>query len=249
MSNNILADDILNIHSVQSFATLEGEGIRFAVFLQGCPYRCVYCHNPDTWYGEGQGTNLSIDDIVTKMSHYKGFYKNGGGLTVTGGEPLLQASKIIELFRRVREDLGLTNTIDTSCAVMPDCIEDLLALTDLVIIDLKFHNNADYKMYAKGTLDKTIAMLDVTLKMGVNVWIRTVVVPDINDTNADMDKYVEIVNRYPHISKYELLAYHTMGEFKYAELNIKYPLAGVEQLSLSKLKSLQKYVDERINLK
>ena len=240
MSNNNL-----NVHSIESFATLEGVGIRFALFLQGCPYRCVYCHNPDTWYGGGRGSIVTIDEVFTKMSHYKGFYKNGGGLTVTGGEPLLHASKIIELFRRVREELGLTNTIDTSCAVMPDCIDELLAYTDLVIIDLKFHNNADYDKYAKGSLDNTIAMLDKTLEKGVNVWVRTVVVPDINDTTDDMDKYINIINKYPHISKYELLGYHSMGEFKYAELGIKYALEGVEQLQPSKLKALQQYVNER----
>ena len=235
----------LDVHSIQSFATLEGVGIRYAIFLNGCPYRCVYCHNPDTWHDGGRGSIMTTDSIIAKMSRFKTYYKNGGGLTVTGGEPLAQASKLVELFRRVKEELGLTNTIDTSCAVMPTCIDQLLDLTDLVIIDLKFHNNADYDKYAKGNLDNTLAMLDKTLEKGVKVWVRTVVVPDINDTTDDMDRYMDIVCRYPNVEKYKLLGYHTLGEYKYAELGIKYPLEGVQQLSSVKLNELQNYVDNR----
>lgn len=241
MSNNTF-----NVHSIESFATLEGEGIRFALFLLGCPYRCIYCHNPDTWYGGGRGSLMTEDAIVTQMARYKGFYSNGGGLTATGGEPLLHADKLISLFKRVHKELGLTNTIDTSCAVMPKCIDELLDYTDLVIIDLKFHNNADYDKYAKGSLDNTLRMLDKTQEKGVKVWVRTVVVPNINDTEADMDKYVEIVSRYPHIAKYELLAYHTMGVYKYEELGLKYPLEGVEAMPSDKFKTLQAYVKEKL---
>lgn len=240
-------EQMLNIHSVESFATLEGEGIRYAVFLQGCPYRCVYCHNPDTWYGGGRGKEMRIDSIIEQMKQYHSFYKNGGGLTVTGGEPLLQADGVLELFKKVHE-LGLTNTIDTSCAVIPKNITELLKYTDLVIVDLKFHNNADYDKYAKGKLDNTIKMLDETLKCGTKVWIRTVVVPGINDTEQDIDEYVEIVNKYPNVAKYELLGYHTMGVYKYKELGIHYALDGVEALPATRLKELQKYANSKLKI-
>ena len=237
----------LNVHSIESFATLEGAGIRYALFLQGCPYRCVYCHNPDTWKC-GIGKPKTVDSIIEQMQHYKSFYKNGGGLTVTGGEPLMQSEGVLEFFKRVHSELGLTNTIDTSCAVMPDNINEILHYTDLVIVDLKFHNNQDYKHYADGSLDNTIAMLDKTLQSGVKVLVRTVVVPDINDTFEDIDKYVEIVNKYPNVIKYELLGYHTMGVFKYNELGIKYRLDGVEPLSVTKLKELQNYANSKLKI-
>lgn len=237
----------LNVHSIESFATLEGAGIRYALFLQGCPYRCAYCHNPDTWK-VGDGKPKSVDSVIEQMQHYKSFYKNGGGLTVTGGEPLMQADGVLELFKRVHSELGLTNTIDTSCAVIPDNIEEILKHTDLVIVDLKFHNNNDYKVYANGSLDNTIVMLKKTLQAGVKVLVRTVVVPGINDTFEDIDKYVEIVNQYPNVVKYELLGYHTMGVFKYKELGIKYRLDGVEPLSASKLKDLQTYANSKLKI-
>lgn len=237
----------LNVHSIESFATLEGAGIRYALFLQGCPYRCVYCHNPDTWkYGIGKPK--TVDSIIEQMQHYKSFYKNGGGLTVTGGEPLMQSEGVLELFKRVHSELGLTNTIDTSCAVIPDNINEILHYTDLVIVDLKFHNNEDYKKYANGSLDNTVSMLGKTLRAGVKVLVRTVVVPGINDTIEDMDKYVEIVNNYPNVYKYELLGYHTMGVFKYQELGMPYRLDGVEPLSESKLKELQTYANSMLRI-
>lgn len=238
---------ILNVHSIESFATLEGAGIRYALFLQGCPYRCVYCHNPDTWK-VGIGKPKSVDSIIEQMQHYKSFYKNGGGLTVTGGEPLMQSDGVLELFKRVHSDLGLTNTIDTSCAVIPNNIDEILEYTDLVIVDLKFHNNEDYKTYANGTLDNTITMLDKTLQKGVKVLVRTVVVPNLNDKEEDIQKYVDIVNRYPNVIKYELLGYHTMGVFKYNELGIKYRLEGVEPLSVTRLKQLQNFANSKLKI-
>lgn len=241
-------EQMLKVHSVESFATLEGVGIRYALFLKGCPYRCVYCHNPDTWFEGGAGHEKSVDSIIEQIKHYSAFYKNGGGLTVTGGEPLLQSEGVLELFKRVHSELGLTNTIDTSCAVMPKNINDLLHYTDLVIVDLKFHNNEDYKKYANGTLDNTIAMLDKTKQLGVKVWIRTVVVPGINDTKEYIDKYVEIVNNYPNVTKYELLGYHTMGVFKYEQLNMDYPLKGVQPMDAGKLKELQAYANSKIKI-
>ena len=240
-------ETILNVHSIESFATLEGAGIRYALFLQGCPYRCVYCHNPDTWKC-GIGKSKTVDSVIEQMQHYKSFYKNGGGLTVTGGEPLMQADGVLELFKRVHSELGLTNTIDTSCAVIPENINEILHYTDLVIVDLKFHNNKDYKEYANGSLDNTITMLTKTLRMGVKVLVRTVVVPGINDKEEDIDKYVEIVNKFPNVIKYELLGYHTMGVFKYNELGIKYRLDGVEPLSVTRLKELQNYANSKLTI-
>ncbi len=171
-----------------------------------------------------------------------------GGLTVTGGEPLMQADGVLELFKRVHSELGLTNTIDTSCAVIPENINEILHYTDLVIVDLKFHNNKDYKEYANGSLDNTITMLTKTLRIGVKVLVRTVVVPGINDKEEDIDKYVEIVNKFPNVIKYELLGYHTMGVFKYNELGIKYRLDGVEPLSVTRLKELQNYANSKLTI-
>lgn len=241
-----MPNSLLNVHSIESFATFEGERIRYALFLIGCPYRCVYCHNPDTWYAGGNGNHMSVDEVITQIDHYKAFYKNGGGLTVTGGEPLLQSEAVEELFKRVKM-LGLTNTIDTSCAVIPKNIDTLLNYTDLVIVDLKFYNNDDYHKYAKGSLDNTLKMLDILKQRKIKIWIRTVIVPNINDTKGDIDNYVEIVKNYKDIlGKYQLLGYHTMGNFKYEELGIKYALDGVKDLNDDLLLELQNYANEKL---
>lgn len=233
------------VHSIESFATFEGRGIRYAIFLQGCPYRCVYCHNPDSWSISG-GTIMDLEPILKQIYRFRNFYNNGGGVTVTGGEPLLQGEFIEALFRYVKE-IGLTTTIDTSGAVIPRNIDKILENTDLAIVDLKFTSNEDYKKYANGNLDNTLELLNILNRHKVEVWLRTVIIPDINDNVESLDKYLEIARKYECISEYQLLGYHTMGVYKYEQSGIPYLLKNTEAMSADKLLKLQKYVNKKFN--
>ncbi len=232
------------IHSFESFATLDGVGIRYAIFFQGCPLRCKVCHNPDTWNFEG-GSTYTAREIFDKVARYKPYFKKGGGITASGGEPLLQAKFLIELFTLFK-NAGINIAIDTSGAYMNDDVKEAVKLSDMVILDLKFPSEEEYREYAKGSLERTLEFLDYALALKKEVWIRTVIIPGVNDTFEAIDRYVEVV-KDRDISKYELLGFHTMGFYKYRELGIDNPLENTSSLDENKLKILEKYLLDRLN--
>ena len=226
-------DVVARVHSLESFATLDGIGIRFDVFLQGCPLRCAVCHNPDTWQF-GIGTEYTAGQLVDKIKRYKPYFKRGGGVTVSGGEPLAQARFLISFFRLLKEE-NINIAIDTSGAAWNFDAKEAMSMADMVILDLKFPTEELYQKYAKGSLKRTLEVLDFALNMGKEVWVRTVVIPGINDNKEMLDKYVALLKGKP-IEKYELLAFHTMGFFKYEELGIEYPLKDTPPLKEDRLK-------------
>lgn len=231
------------IHSFESFATLDGVGIRYAIFFQGCPLRCKVCHNPDTWNFAG-GDIYSAREIFEKVVRYKPYFKKGGGITVSGGEPLLQAKFLVELFTLFRRE-GINIAIDTSGAYMNDDVKEAVKLADMIILDLKFPSEEEYREHVKGSLKHTLDFLDYALSLKKEVWIRTVIIPNINDTFDAIDKYVELV-KGRDIAKYELLGFHTMGFYKYKELGIENPLEGTSSLDENKLRILEKYLLDRL---
>lgn len=231
------------VHSYETFATLDGGGIRGMVFLSGCKYRCAYCHNPDTW--QTQGTKTTSDEVVKKLSSYKNYYKNGG-ITISGGEPLLQSEFTLELVKGFRQN-GLHVAIDTSACVIPSNVKEILSQVNLVILDLKFYDEKGYNEYCKGSIQTVTDMIDLVNEMGVEVLLRTVVVPTINDKKSDMDRYVEIAKTVKNLKKYELLGYHTLGVDKYAKLGLSYSLDKVPSMDKDLLSDLQKYVDGKLN--
>ena len=179
-----------NIHSFESLAAVDGEGIRFDVFFSGCPLRCAYCHNPDTWHHKGE-IEMSAQELFNKVKRYKPYFKNGGGVTFSGGEPLLNAKFINEIAPMLKsENIGYC--LDTSGSVeLTDEVKTSIDNADMVILDVKFYNAEDYKKYTGGEFERFIKIGEYASEKNIRLWLRTVVVPDINDTEADMDKYAE----------------------------------------------------------
>lgn len=233
------------VHSFESLAALDGEGVRYGVFLKGCPLRCVYCHNPDTWHGEGVETDA--EELVRKVSRYKPYFGEKGGVTFSGGEPLLQADFLCECVPTLEKE-GISYVVDTSGAVeLSHKVKLVLDKAQLVILDLKFSDNDSYLRYTGQSMGRVLETLEYLEKRQKRTWIRTVVVPKMNDTEADIEKYVELIKNLKCVEKYELLGFHSMGFSKYETLNIKNPLEGTLDLEKSVLERLQRFADEKMN--
>jgi len=229
-----------DIHSFESLAALDGEGLRYAVFFTGCPLRCAYCHNPDTW--QKSGNSYSAKELFDKIKRYKPYFKNGGGVTFSGGEPLLNADFINELHPLLKSE-GISYCLDTSGAVeLTESVKTALDNADMVILDLKFYNAKSYKKYTGGNFDLFVKIGDYCTEKGKRLWLRTVIVPGINDARSDIEKYAEFAKRF-NFEKYELLAFHDMGFFKYENLGIKNPLEKTTPLSKERLTEFQEYLD------
>ena len=234
----------MRIHSFESLATLDGDGVRYAIYLNGCPLRCVYCHNPDTWGVSGE--DYSAEDLFNKIKRYKPYFGQNGGVTFSGGEPLLSAHFINEVAPLLKE-ANINYALDTSGQVdMNDETKKAIMNSELVILDLKFWDNDSYFKYTGKTMAKTLTTLYFLNAIQKRTWIRTVIVPGINDSKEVLDKYIEILKLYPFIEKYELLGFHTMGFFKYENLGIDNPLKDVPPMDQDILKDLQNYVDSKL---
>lgn len=230
-----------DIHSFESMAALDGDGIRYAVFFTGCPLRCAYCHNPDTWYPSGNEWDSA--DLVKKIKRYKPYFKNGGGVTFSGGEPLLNAAFIVEAGELLKAD-GISYAIDTSGSVpLDDDVKKALDGADLVILDVKFYNEADYKQYTNGRLENFVNIGRYCSDNGIRLWLRTVVVPGINDNDESIRAYADFARQF-RFEKYELLPFHTMGFFKYERLGAENPLKDTPALDKDKLGKLQLKLNE-----
>lgn len=231
------------IHSFESLAALDGAGIRFAVFMAGCPLRCAYCHNPDTWDMSKAPIQMTPQDLVKKVSRYKPYYKKDGGVTFSGGEPLLQAEFIKETVPLLKEAC-IGYVIDTSgYTALDDTVKYVLNNADTVLLDLKFWDNESYLKYTGKSMENTLKTLDFLESVNKTTIIRTVVIPEINDTREKLEKYLTHIKGKKCIKKYELLAFHTMGFFKYRELGIENKFADKDALDKAKKEELQSFVD------
>jgi len=221
-----------HVHSIFAGGTVDGPGIRFVIFLKGCPLRCQYCHNPDTWTKEG-AKDYTVDEIVNQALRYKGYFENGGGVTVTGGEPLMQIDFVIELFTELKKR-NIHTAIDTSGIIynkdnsnIISKLEKLLSVTDLVLLDIKHINNDEHiKLTGKpnsNILEFAKYLSDNNHKM----WIRHVLVPGITLNDEYLTQTREFIESLNNVEKIEVLPYHTMGTVKYEQLGMKYPLEGV----------------------
>ncbi len=209
------------IHSLQSLGTVDGPGIRAVVFASGCPLRCIYCHNPDTW-NMTEGTLTDANEIAEKIIKLKPFLKNGG-VTFSGGEPLMQAEFFAELAGLLKKD-GLHIALDTSGCIDNPSVDKLLEVTDLVLLDIKMTSDEDYQKYIGTDLNRVMAFLAKVQKLGKEVWVRHVVVPGINDTPEDILKLKEMLKGYTCISKTELLPFKNLCLEKYENMGIEFPL-------------------------
>ena len=220
------------IHSFESFGTVDGPGIRFVTFMQGCPLRCQYCHNPDTWEING-GTAVHPEEIIEEYWNNRQFYADGG-ITVTGGEPLLQIDFLLELFTLAKKR-GIHTCIDTSGITYTEKdtdyrkkLDELMDLCDLVMLDIK-HIDADaHKKLTGHSNERILAFAKYLDEKNVPIWIRHVVVSGYTDDKKHLFALGQFIGGLKHLKARDVLPYHTMGESKYEQMGIKYPLAGVE---------------------
>lgn len=220
------------IHSFESFGTVDGPGIRFVVFMQGCPLRCKYCHNPDTW--KGGGTEFSAEQVCDQALKYKSYFADNGGVTVSGGEPLLQIDFVTELFALLKKR-GVHTAVDTSGYTFdpesPECVERhkrLIALTDLVLLDIKHIDGKAHEELTGKSNSRTLAFAEFLSDNGVPMWIRHVLVPGITDDDGALKRLKAFIDTLKTAERVEVLPYHTMGAVKYEKLGYDYPLKGVE---------------------
>ena len=233
------------VHSLQSLGTVDGPGVRSVVFLSGCPLRCIYCHNPDTW--ERQEKQLTdAGELAGRLLSFYSFIKNGG-VTFSGGEPLLQAEFVTEVASILKKE-GLHVAIDTCGAPITPATEGLLEVADLFLLDIKMTTEEDYKRHTGGSLTATMAFLDRLEKMGKDVWIRHVVVPNLNDTKEDILRLAELIKGYTCIKKVELLPFKNLCLEKYHTLNIPFPLEGTPPMRAQDLEPLEGILAETLNL-
>lgn len=216
------------VHSIESFSTVDGPGIRFVLFLQGCHLQCKYCHNRDTWDVNG-GEFKSLDDIFDKIMRYKNYIYPNGGVTMTGGEPLLQSKFIFELFKKLKKE-GIHTCIDTSGSLpLTDNIKNVLSVTDLVLLDIKHIDDAKCKELVGVSNKLELNFAKYLSDNNIPIWIRQVLVPGYTDDENDLLKLRDFLNTLKTVEKVEILPYHNMGEFKWKKLGSSYPLEGVRQ--------------------
>ena len=214
------------VHSVESFGTVDGPGIRFVLFLQGCHLQCKYCHNRDTWDMKG-GSYKSLDDIFNKIMNYKNYIFPNGGVTITGGEPLLQAKFIFELFSKLKEQ-HIHTCIDTSGMVaLTEDIKKVLSVTDLVLLDIKHIDDEKCKNLVGKSNKLELEFAKYLSDNNIKMWIRQVLVPGYTDKEEDLIKLKEFLATLKTVDKVEILPYHDMGRFKWEQLGLEYPLDGV----------------------
>ena len=228
------------INSIQTLGTLDGPGVRFVLFMQGCPLRCAYCHNPDTW-DFIQGMEYSAEDIFQKVLRYKAYFGDTGGITVSGGEPLIQAEFVTELFTLCKEN-GIHTCLDTSGGMWSPKIKKLLEVTDLCLLDVKMTNAAYYEKYIGWKMEPVMTFLDKLKQMNVATWVRQVIVPDINDNYENIRKLKIIKTNNPNITKIELLPFRKLCVVKYENLGIKFPLTEYSETSKEEIDRLQAYL-------
>ncbi len=213
-----------SVHSIETCGTVDGPGIRFVAFFQGCPLRCQYCHNPDTW-DPTKGTEYTVDELMAEIRKYKSYMNfSGGGMTATGGEPLVQAKFVGELFKRCREE-GIHTALDTSGFIPVDKAEQALAFTDLVLLDMKSFNPETYKIVTNVELAPTLVFLDYLKEKNIKVWIRFVLVPELTDNMDDIEKMAAYLSDFKNVEMVEVLPFHKMGEYKWAEMGLPYQLS------------------------
>lgn len=216
------------IHSLQSMGTLDGPGVRFVVFMQGCPLRCGYCHNPDTWNMADYKIVAAPEEIFEKISRYRNYFGEDGGVTVSGGEALLQSEFVAGLFALCR-NAGIHTCLDTSGCIWNEKTEELLRVTDLVLLDVKMTSEEDYARYTKGSLMQTMFFLEQLEKLEIPTWIRHVVVPGFNDDEEDKKKLGDLLRGFTCIRRTDMLPFRKLCKEKYEKLGIEFPFDQYEE--------------------
>lgn len=226
-----------NIASFESMGLVDGPGVRFVVFLQGCPLRCAYCHNPEMWNDKEIKTLMTPEELVDKVKKYKPYFGEEGGITISGGEPLLQQEFVTEVFKLCKKE-GINTCLDTSGFGNPS--EELLNVTDLVILDVKELDENRYLKLVGQKIECFKHFLEKCQKTGIKMWLRQVIVPGFNDNEENVLKLKAFAQKLKNIEKIELLPYHDMAKKKYKMLGIPYRLEDIKPMDKAKCKKLEK---------
>ena len=228
------------LHSIETFGAVDGPGIRTVFFMQGCPDRCLYCHNPDAWDEKG-GRDIEIEEIVHWAERGRPYYGDKGGVTFSGGEPLLQGEFLIQAINALKET-GIDSAIDASGTYVDEFTEDAVRASELVLLDIKHPIAERFEIITGRKQESLFKLIDIINRNGKHVWVRNVVVPDINDTEEDIEALNDFMKNIRYIDKVELLGYHTMAVNKYGKLGITYRLKGVPPMDGQRLNQLKKLV-------
>ena len=239
-----MAEVIGYINKLESFGAVDGPGVRYLIFLSGCRMRCAFCHNPETWK-EGEGQQFTADELLKKALRFKPYWKNGGGITVSGGEPLLQIDFLLELFKKAKAE-GINTCIDT--AGEPFTREEpfyskwkeLMSLTDTVLLDIKNIDPAAHKELTGVDNSNILQMAKEISDMGIPIWIRHVLVPGGSDNDDYLRRTKEFIDTLSSVERVEVLPYHTLGVPKYQELGITYRLEGVQSPSPERIENAKR---------
>ncbi|WP_090010557.1 pyruvate formate-lyase-activating protein [Clostridium sp. DSM 8431] len=232
------------IHLIESFGSVDGPGIRFVVFLQGCRMRCQFCHNPDTWDMNG-GETKTADELLSQALRYKSYWKKEGGITVSGGEPLLQIDFLIEFFKKAKAK-GVHTTLDTSGNPFTreepfiSKFNELMKVTDLVMLDIKQIDEDAHKILTGWTNSNILDMARYLSEINKPMWIRHVLVPGGSDNDEQLMRLDKVIKSLNNVDRVEVLPYHTLGTFKWEELGKEYPLAGVNPPTKERVENANK---------
>ncbi len=229
------------VNSIQSLAAVDGPGVRFAVFLQGCNLRCGCCHNPDTWDMNG-GTEYTAEEIVGRAERYREYFGNDGGITLSGGEPLLQPEFVGEVFRLCRES-GINTCLDTSGAVpLTDAVKDALEYCDRVLLDIKYTTDELYRAHVGCSLTKPMEFLEYLNGQGIPTTLRQVVVPGLNDNEGSVRALADIAKKHECVDKVELLPFRKMCRVKYEKMGIEFPFEKYPEPTAEEMAKIQSFL-------
>ena len=232
------------VHSLESFGSVDGPGVRYVIFLTGCAMRCQFCHNPDTWNMRA-GTLYTAEELLKQALRYRTYWGNEGGITVSGGEPLLQIDFLIELFKKAKEQ-GVHTTLDTSGNPFTreepffGKVQELMKYTDLVMLDIKEIEEDRHQLLTGHTNAIILEMARYLDEIGKPVWIRHVLVPDRSDFDEDLEKLHAFIETLGNVEKVEVLPYHTLGAYKWKELGMEYPLEGIDPPTMERVDHAKK---------
>ena len=229
------------VHSIQSLGTLDGPGVRFVVFMQGCNLRCGCCHNPDTWEMHG-GTEYGAKQLADKCERYREYFGERGGITVSGGEPLLQADFVAELFDECKKR-GINTCLDTSGSIINESVLDLLAKTDRVLLDIKYPNDAQYREYVGCSIKKPLEFLELLESLNIKTVLRQVVISTLNDNADSTELLLQLKRTHSCVEKIELLPFKKLCTVKYEKLGIDFRFAHLPEPTASDIEKKQKEIN------
>ena len=228
------------VHSFQSLGTVDGPGVRFVVFLAGCNLRCGCCHNPDTWE-IGSGTEYTAEDIVKRVVRYREYYGEEGGITVSGGEPLLQADFVRVLFSLCRAE-GINTCLDTSGSIINDRVLALLDECDRVLLDIKYTNDEDYRSYVGCGIENPLRFLDILTRKNIHTTLRQVIIPTLNDTAESVLRLKKLADTHPNVDKLELLPFRKICQVKYDKMGVPFRFGNLPEPTREKMAELCKII-------